>query len=73
MVAWSLTVEIFIDCGNCMLAALNFSPIHFLKLKYYGSFTYITQIVQSNVYLNPLKDNFSDKSLIIAENLKLSI
>ena len=48
-----------------MLAALNFS--RFLKLNYYGSFTYITQIVHSNAYFNPLKGNFSDNQLIIAE------
>ena len=55
------------DCGNFMLAALNFSLIHFLTLNYYVGFTYITQIVQSNAHLNPLKGIFSDKSLIIAE------
>ena len=29
-----LNVEIFMDCGNFMLAPLNISFIHFLKLKY---------------------------------------
>jgi hypothetical protein len=40
-----LTVEILMDCRNVMLAALNISLICFLKLKYYGTFTYITQII----------------------------
>ena len=39
--AQPLAVEISMDCGNVMLAALNCSYIHFLKLKYYGNFTYI--------------------------------
>ena len=38
-----------------MLAALTFYLIHFLKLKYLGTLTYITQIVHSNTHLNPLK------------------
>ena len=33
-----------------MLAALNVSLIHFLKLRYDGAFTYITQIVNSNAH-----------------------
>ena len=65
LVAWGLTAEMLMDCGNVMLAALNLSLIH-LKLKYHGTFTYITQIVQSNAHLNPFKMYFSDKSLIIA-------
>ena len=48
-----------------MLAALNFSLIQFLKLKCYGTFTYIAQIGHSNVNFNPLKGVFSDKPLII--------
>ena len=44
----------------------NFSLRHFLKLKFYGSFTYITQIVHSNVKMNPIEGVFSDKPLIIA-------
>ena len=28
-----VALEMYMDCGNCMLAALNFSLIHFLKLK----------------------------------------
>ena len=46
-----------------MLGALNFSLKHLLKLKYYGSFTYIKQIVHSNTHLNTLKGVFRDKSL----------
>ena len=61
----SLAAEIVMDCGNFMVAALNFSLKHFLKLKYYGTFTYITQIVHSTAHLNPLKGVFSDKPLKI--------
>ena len=53
------------DCGNVLLAPLNYFLIHFLKLKLYGTFTYITQIVHSNAHLNPRKGVFSDNSLII--------
>ena len=56
--AQPLAKEIFMDCGNFILAALNVSLIHFLKLKYYGNFTYITQIVHSNAHLT-LKTLFS--------------
>ena len=64
--AWPLAAEILIDCRNFMLPALIFSLIHFLKLKFYGNFTYITQIVYSKAQLNPLDGVFSDKPLIIA-------
>ena len=37
--------EIWMDCGNVMLAALNLSLLQYLMLKYYGNFTYITPIV----------------------------
>ena len=37
------------------------SLIQFLKLKYYGNFTYITQIVHSDAHLNAFKTIFSDK------------
>ena len=40
--------QILTECGNVMLAALYFSLKHFLKLKYYGKFTYNTQIAHSN-------------------------
>ena len=50
---------------NFMLAALIFSLIH---LKYYVTFTYITQIVLSKAHLKPLQYVVSDKSLIIAES-----
>ena len=43
------------------------SPIHLLKLKYYGTLTYITQIVISNTHLNTLKGVFRDNLLLIAE------
>ena len=41
--------------GYFMLAAQNFSLVHFLKFKYHGNFTYIAQIVHSNAHLNPFK------------------
>ena len=56
------------DCGNVMLAALNFSSIHFFKLKYYGTFTFISQIVHS--HLKTLK-LFSVTFTHNGENLKL--
>ena len=46
---------------------LNFSLIRFLKLKYYGTFTYVTHIIHSDPHLNPLKCILIDKPLIIAE------
>ena len=49
---WPLTTEIMMDCGNVMLAPLNFSLIRFLKFKYYGTFTNITSSFQSNAQLN---------------------
>ena len=52
---WQLTADILMGCGNVMLAALNFSLIPFSKFKYYGTFTYITQIIHSDAHLNPLK------------------
>ena len=63
----SLTAEIFMDRGNLCFHYRLFSPIHLLKLKYYGTFTYIIQIVHSNAPLNPKKVVFRDKPLIIAE------
>ena len=69
MAVWALAAKILMDCGNFMLAVLNFSIIHFLKLKFYGTYTYTTQIVHSNSHLNPLKV-FSNKPLIIAGILK---
>ena len=59
------------DCGNVMLAALNSSLIHFLKFKYYATFTYITQIIHSDAHLNPLKGILSDTHN--CENLKPAI
>ena len=49
------------------LAALNIYLICFLKFKYYGTFTNITQIVHSKAHLNPLKGVVSDKPLISHE------
>jgi hypothetical protein len=49
-----LTAEIVMDWGYFMLASLNCSLIHFLKLKYH-ILTYIAEIVPSNANLNPLK------------------
>ena len=69
MGAWALAAEISWVCGNFKLAALNFSLICFVKLKYSENFQYNTPIVHSNAHLNPLKDIFSEKLLIIVENL----
>ena len=69
MIHWAvgpLVAKNLMHCGNFMLAALTFSHIHFLKLKYFGTFTYITQIVHLNTHLNSLNGVFSDKPLIIA-------
>ena len=60
-----LAAEILMDCRNCMLAVLNFTLIHFLKLKYYETLTYITQIVHSNAHFTPLKCVFNEEPLII--------
>ena len=65
MVVLSLTAEFLMDCRNLMLAALKLSLLHFINLKYNGTFTYITEIVHSNTYFIPLKGIFSEKSLII--------
>ena len=48
-------------------AALNFSLAHLLKLKYFGTFTHITQIDHSNAHLNALQGVFSDIPLITAK------
>ena len=60
--AWELATEISWDCGNFQLAALNFSLIFFLKLKYYGNLNHITQIVHTNAHLNPLEGILSENS-----------
>ena len=44
--------------------------IHFIKLKYYGNFTYITQNVHSNAHLHHFKGIFSDETLSICVNFK---
>jgi hypothetical protein len=67
--AWSLATEISWICGNFKLAALNCSLICFVKLKYYVSFNYITQIIHSNAHFNPFQGVFSDKLLIFVEIL----
>ena len=51
----TLSAEILRDCGNCLLETLNSSCICFLKLKYYGTFTYIIQYDHSNAHLNLIK------------------
>ena len=38
-----------------------------IKLKYYRTFTWITQIVHSNAHFNPLKGVFRDRPLMITE------
>ena len=53
--------DIFIDCRNFMIAALNCSLIRFLKLKYYGTFTSFKQYAHSNAHITPIKDIFSAK------------
>ena len=69
MAVWPLAADISWDCGSFQLAALNFSLICLLKLKYYGNFNHITQIVHSNAHLNPLIGIFSDKLIILVEIL----
>ena len=44
--------------------ALNCSLIHFLKLKYWGTFTQNAQYVNSNAHLNLIKGLFSNKPSI---------
>ena len=51
----TLSAEILTECGNCLLKTLNFSCICFLKLKYYGTFTYIIQYDHLNANLNLIK------------------
>ena len=63
----TLSAEIVMYCGNVMLTAQNFSLLHFLKLKYNESFTYIMQYLHSNPHLNQMKGIFTNKHLIIAE------
>jgi hypothetical protein len=65
LAVWPLATEILMDCTTFMLAAMNCSLIHFFKLKYYGTFTHITQFVCSNAHVYPLKGGFSDKPLMI--------
>jgi hypothetical protein len=61
-----LAAEILMGCRNFMFAAaLTFSIIHFLNLKYFGTFSYKAQIVHSSTNLNPLKDAIRDKPLLI--------
>ena len=43
----TLFVQTLMDCKNVILAALTFFLLGFLKLKYYGTFTYIMQNVHS--------------------------
>jgi hypothetical protein len=53
-----------------MLAAPTFSLIHFLKLKYFGTFTYITQIVHLNAHLNPLEGDFKPLRIAVILNFQ---
>ena len=66
---WPLAAQISWDCWNFQLAPLNFSLMCLLKLKYYGNFCHIFQIVRSNAHLNPLHVIYNDKLLIIVEIL----
>jgi hypothetical protein len=52
---WTLSAEFLTDCGNCLLETLDFSFICFLKLKYYGTFTFILQYDNLNEHLNLIK------------------
>jgi hypothetical protein len=60
----TISKEILMNFGNCRLETLNFSYILFLKLKYYGSFSYIIQYDHLNAHLSLKKSN---KPSIIAE------
>ena len=51
----TLSAEILMNCGNCLLETLNLSCIFVLKLKYYGTFTYIMQYDHLNAHLNLIK------------------
>ena len=64
LVMQSLTVEILMDCTQKIASSTD---IFSYTLKYYGNFTFITQIVHSDAHLNPSEGIFSDKQLIIAE------
>ena len=48
---------------------LNLSLMCCIKLKYYGNFYYITQIIHLNAHLNPIKGIFSEKLHIAVEIL----
>ena len=60
--AQTRSAEILIDCRSFKLAALLFSLINILKLNYLGTFTYITQYVNSNAHYNFINRIFSDKT-----------
>ena len=60
----TLSAEILTDCGNCLLATLNFSCVCFLMVNYYGTFTYIIQYDHLNAHFNLIKET---KPCIIAK------
>ena len=53
------SADIFMDCRNFMLGALNFSLIRFSKLIYYGAFTYKAKYINS--HFNQIEGIFSNK------------
>ena len=63
----TLCAKIAMDCRNFRHAALNSSFIHFLKLNYYGTLTYIAQQIHSTAQLNLNKGIFNHKTSIIVE------
>ena len=67
MVAWSLTVEILMDCGNCMFADLNFFSYTLLEVEILWEFYFYHTNCKVKCIFERFKDNFSDKSLIITD------
>ena len=51
----TLSAEIMMDCGNCLRETPIFSFICFLKLKYYGAYTFIIQYDHLTAHLNLIK------------------
>ena len=53
MAVWPLIAKFVMDRRNFMLAALILSLVRSLKLKCYGTISYITQIILSDANFNP--------------------
>ena len=60
-----LSSDNFRDCRNCMLGALIFSRIYFLKLNFCCTFTHNAQYVNSDANLIPKNGISSNKPSII--------